>query len=578
MSTAPDDADPPAADQRAARAAVLDLPNDIKKLRNRAALLFVVINNAPLVLFGTDASGVIRFSRGKALEALGLEQDELVGQSVFDLYVNEPAVADSARRALAGELVTARLHLDGVVHETRFGPIRDRDGNIAGMLGVAIDITERARAEDDLERRALFDEVTGLPNRQAFRDAVDTEIGRQEAVAPFAVLDVGLDRFRDVNSTYGFDYGDRVLEQVGHRLGEALGDHALVAKLGGDEYGILVRHPSSIGSADALGAHVIAAFEEPVVVDDEPIAIEASVGIALYPGHGNSGDLLMRRANTALHVAKGATAAVAGYRRERDEPRINNVQLLRELREAIEDDQLLLHYQPKVRLSDGSVAGVEALIRWQHPTRGMLQPAAFIPLSERTGVVRRLAPWVIERALKRALTLQAGGRSALPIAVNLSARSFQDRALPDRVGGLLDLWGVPGQQLEIEITETAIMSDPERAREICARLRDLGIRIAIDDFGTGHSPLVYLQRLGVHAMKIDISFVRDLGRSAENQAIVQAIIDLGKRLEVETVAEGVEDAPTYERLLAMGCDQVQGFHVSCPMSGDDLLRWRDARN
>jgi predicted signal transduction protein with EAL and GGDEF domain len=362
-----------------------------------------------------------------------------------------------------------------------------------------------------------------------------------------------------------------LLQEVGPRLRAALRASDTVARLGGDEFAIVLT------GADAAGALLTArklrrVLEQPFLVEGHRLAVGGSIGIALYPEHGPDAGTLMRRADVAMYVAKRGGSGQAIYTAEQDEHSPARLTLTAELQQAIEHDQLFLHYQPIVCIETGAARHAEALVRWQHPQHGLLAPNRFIPLAEQTGLIVPLTKRVAALALRQCAAWQA---LSVPIgvAVNLSVRTLHDPQLPDTIAELLHDCGVPPASLNLEITESAIMSDPQGALRTLTRLHDMGVRLSIDDFGTGYSSLAYLKRLPVDELKIDRSFVQQMVTDNNDAVIVRSTIDLAHNLGLRVVAEGVEDRETCERLAALGCDLVQGYYLGRPMPAGDLGRW-----
>jgi diguanylate cyclase (GGDEF)-like protein len=416
---------------------------------------------------------------------------------------------------------------------------------------------------------ARHDVLTGLPNRTQFHQALGAAVEDGTATGVF-VLD--LDRFKEINDALGHPTGDRLLEQVGPRLRAALGPDALVARIGGDEFGVL--QPGLGDEADALlVAHsLLGALAEPFALGDTTLHTEASIGIALHPAHGTQVSTLVQRADVAMYDAKHAHTGAELYTEDDDPYRATRLMLLGELPRALAEDELVLHFQPKLCLSTGRPVGAEALVRWQHPTRGLLMPADFVPLAEHTGLIHDLTLWVLERALDQCRRWRDEGLE-LQVAVNLSAANLLDARLPNDVARLIVAAGVPPSALALEITESVAMTDPTRAREVLGVLRSMRVALSVDDYGTGHSSLAYLGRLPVTELKIDRAFVTGLARDATSAAIVRSTVELAHNLGLKVVAEGVEDAVALERLRAEGCDLAQGFLLSRPLPGDELTRW-----
>jgi diguanylate cyclase (GGDEF)-like protein len=430
------------------------------------------------------------------------------------------------------------------------------------------DITERKRAELALAHQALHDALTGLPNRVLLGDRLQQAIltsEREERELALLVMD--LDRFKEVNDTLGHHAGDRLLQEIARRLRAALRASDTVARLGGDEFAVVLP-----GSSDAPDAAVklIAALEAPVDLEGHTLALGASIGIALYPQHGQTVESLLRSADVAMYTAKRARSGVAIYAPDQDQHSVDRLGLLAELREALtRDDELVLYYQPKWDLRSGALAGFEALARWQHPRRGLLEPDQFIDLAEQTGLMRPLTLYLLEAALRQVRAWQQVGVH-LPVAVNLSPSSLQDIHLASEIERLLAEARVAPEWLEVEITEEAYMTHLEVAAATLARLRAMGVRVAIDDFGTGYASLVYLQKLPVDRIKIDRGFVRALLHDESQATIVRSLIDLGHNLGLEVVAEGVEDEATRAGLAALGCDYGQGYALGGAQPAADL--------
>jgi len=433
------------------------------------------------------------------------------------------------------------------------------------LLGTAV--KEKAAAD----HQALYDDLTGLPNRALFyrqvRELIGSGAGEQSAV-----LLMDLDHFKDINDTLGHDQGDLVLKEVSGRLQRAVGASDTVARLGGDEFGILLpRLPHGAGRHAA--EQVLKVLTPPVVVKGLDIDLQASVGVALFPEHGQDVDSLVQKADVAMYQAKAAAGSdYKVYTPERDPHSTQRLEMTGELRRAIKEGELVLHYQPKIDLQTRKVTGVEALVRWRHPKLGLLSPETFLPLAERSGLMKALTGEVLQMALRQCRTWRGTGID-LTMAVNVSAADLLDLQFPDEVESLLTHRGLAASALELEITESTILADPERAQAVLTRLHAMGVRLAVDDFGTGYSSLMYLKELPVDAVKIDRSFVRDMATKSDDEIIVRAIIDLARNLNLQVVAEGVENEATWNRLGALGCDLAQGYYLSPPLAEKELALW-----
>jgi diguanylate cyclase (GGDEF)-like protein/PAS domain S-box-containing protein len=532
-----------------------------------------------------DADGVILHANAVAEEIVGYQLDQMRGRSSAGLWkvvdkngaeqaptqrrVSRAAATGVAERNVTTCLIPPNgqrrwLMLNAV-------PVTDAEGRVQ-VVSSFIDITERKRAEDALAHQALHDDLTGLPNRILLHDRLDQTIAAaRRDDTPLALLLMDLDHFKEINDTLGHHSGDELLRQVGFRLAAAVRSDDTVARLGGDEFAILLPG-ADLASAQRVAASVLEALQAPVYLDGRALGVSASIGIALRPAHGDDADVLLRRADIAMYVAKRGATGYATYAPELDMHSPNRLLLMTELRNGIDHDELVLHYQPKVDLRTGEVAGVEALMRWRHPTRGLLAPDHFIPQAEQSGVVCLLSRWLL-RAVVRQSRAWTGTGLPLRIAANLSMRDLQEPGLANSIRDLLAEAGVEPDLLQLELTESTLMSDPKRAIEVLTQLRDLGVQVAIDDFGTGYSSLALLKSLPVHTLKIDRSFVRDVATDESDLAIVRATISLAHSLGLRVVAEGVEDAAACRVLAHLGCDEAQGYYFSRPLPIPALDAW-----
>ncbi len=423
------------------------------------------------------------------------------------------------------------------------------------------------------ERQALHDPLTGLPNRRMLiRDArarIETADDLNLGVALF-LLD--LDRFKEINDTLGHQVGDALLELVGQRLAAVVRPEDTVARLGGDEFALLVTDVGHWENAVEVAERVRAALAEPFRHDGMSFEIEASIGIALHPDHGHDFETLLKRADVAMYVAKERNTGIEIYSSETDRHSTIRLGMLAELRNALENNELELHFQPKADLRTGDVVGVEALLRWRHPERGMVPPDEFIPLAEQTGLMRAITQFVVDTALGQlAVWWQSGLR--VQAAVNVCARDLYDREFANFLRERLDHHGVPPRALMIEVTESVLMADPARAATTLLSLADVGVGVSLDDFGTGYSSLVHLKRLPVSEVKIDRSFVLRMDVNEDDAAIVRSIIDLASALGLRVVAEGVETQEAWDRLSVYGCDAAQGWYLAKAMPAEGVTAW-----
>ena len=434
-----------------------------------------------------------------------------------------------------------------------------------------------ARSAAEIEHLAYHDRLTDLPNRawlyQRLEQLIVTE---QKQRAPFTLLHLDIEHYRDVNEALGHQQGDALLRLIGPRLSESVGDSGTVARIGSDEFAVVL--PAADADA-AVGycEQIISAFARPFELSDLAVELQASIGIALYPGHGDDADSLMRRADMAVRAAKKSGTEFAFPAQDSEQGMVRRFTLTRDLRRAIENDELVLYCQPKLDIASGTICSAEMLARWNHSELGAISPTEFVAIAERTGLIKPLTYWVVKEATRHLHDFEQAGLD-LPLAVNLSVRNLHDPKLTERITGLCTTWGVTPARLQLEITESAIMEDHDGARDVLVRLHDLGFELHIDDFGTGYSSLAYLQSLPVDAIKVDQSFVRKMRINEDSRTIARSTIDLAHNLGLKAIAEGVEDQPTLNLLAEMGCDMAQGFYIARPMPVRDFYEWYDTRH
>jgi diguanylate cyclase (GGDEF)-like protein len=441
---------------------------------------------------------------------------------------------------------------------------------VAALLRAGLTFTEvQQLAESRLQART--DELTGLTNRRGFTERLAHAGGDSVDNEQFAVLILDLDRFKEINDSLGHQVGDDLLRLVGTRINGALRPVDLLARLGGDEFAVLLDGVDSVG-ATAVAKRVGAGLAEPFEVGGMTLHIGTSIGIAVYPDHAVHGAEILRRADLAMYAAKARRMGIAHYEPAVDEQASIRMDTIDALREAIRQSQLVVHYQPKLDLRSGAVTSVEALVRWQHPTRGLVYPDEFIPAAEQSGLIRPLTIEVLKRSLRQCRLWWDMGLD-VAVAVNLSASNLLDIELPAQVGMLLADANLPARALMLEITETTLMLDHLRSAEVLSALRRLGVRIAVDDYGTGYSSLAYLREFPVDELKLDKSFVVHLDEDPLAAAIVRSTIDLAHSLGLLIVVEGVETAKALEQVTIYGCDLAQGYHITPPQPGEALTEW-----
>jgi diguanylate cyclase (GGDEF)-like protein len=443
---------------------------------------------------------------------------------------------------------------------------------LAALVGVIIrtwltfrDLGALATAQE----QAMTDELTGLGNRRLLYTHTDERLAQATDSTSMALLLVDLDRFKELNDTLGHLVGDNLLVQIGARLRGALRPEDVLVRLGGDEFAALLAHPSDAKTAGIVARRMRKELEEPFLLDGIPVHVDASIGAAVYPSDGDDVSSLLRHADIAMYRAKTTRTSFQLYTHNENTDAREQLAIVGDLRRAIHEGELVVYYQPKASLTSGQITGVEALVRWQHPERGLLPPAEFIPAAEQTGVMRDLTAYVLDQALGDCARWRRLGRN-LSVAVNLSTVNVLDRDLPDQLQRLLDRHSVPGHLLRLEVTENVIMADPEHAESVLGALRGLGVFVSLDDFGTGYSSLANLTRLAVDELKIDRSFVSGMSNDPHHAAIVRSTVSLGHALGLQVVAEGVERQEEWEQLAQDGCDEAQGYLLSPPVPATQL--------
>ncbi|MGA2009994.1 MAG: EAL domain-containing protein [Solirubrobacteraceae bacterium] len=476
-----------------------------------------------------------------------------------------PAELFSALLTLVAVYIAVHLRTPGLV---LFGLVVIIFQYLVGEL-----LTSKRRSEL-LQRVATTDELTGLANRERFGDAVQERITVARATeAGFSVLLMDLDRFKEINDTLGHHYGDLLLSDLGPRLVEAIGEGGLVARLGGDEFGILLAEEADDPAVlDAALTRLLRCVSSPFAFDELALEVGASVGVARFPTDGEDSHALLRCADVAMYAAKDAQTDFKIYSAEQNQHSMRRLSVLSDIRHALASDQIVVHFQPIVDVGKRTVRGAEGLVRWEHPHHGLIGPGAFVATVEQTGLIGPLTRHVLERSISECARWRRDGRD-LSVAVNLSVRNLLDRDLPKRIERLLTTYALPADALQLEITESMLMSDPDRALATVGRLSELGVHLSVDDFGTGYSSLANLRKMPINELKIDRSFVSPMLRDESDLIIVRSTINLGHDLGLKIIAEGVEDGATLDHLAVLGCDLAQGYHLSRPLPADSFRAW-----
>ena len=451
-------------------------------------------------------------------------------------------------------------------------PVFDSSGAFTGYRGVGKDISERKQDEERIHFLANHDALTSLPNRAMFNDVLNLAIQNARRYnRNFAVLFIDLDRFKNINDTLGHEAGDRLLQEMGARLTQTVRTSDVVARLGGDEFVVLVQEVSEAKQVETVARKVLFTLVKPMVIQGQECRVTASIGICMFPAEAQDEHALMKNADIAMYRAK--EDGKNNYKFYSEEMNIHSFERLAletSLRRGLERSEFVLHYQAKLDLHTGKINGVEALVRWQHPDLGMVPPAQFIPLAEETGLIVQLGKWVLHTACAQSVAWLREGLPALHMAVNLSARQFADEDLVKDIAAALESTGLQPELLELELTESMVIQNTERAGRVLAEIKKMGVRLAIDDFGVGYSSLTHLKRFPIDTLKVDRSFIRDLPQNAEDKALTEAIIAMGKSLNLTVVAEGVETQEQQTFLRDRACDEMQGFFFSKPIPSDEF--------
>jgi diguanylate cyclase (GGDEF)-like protein/PAS domain S-box-containing protein len=559
-----------------------------KALRDSEVRARAVLQNVAdaIVTAGEDGIVIESFNRS-ARRLFGYREQEVIGQPlqliVAPSHHDDFSAAGQARRSLlnAKDLPpepteTLGRRKDGSCFPMEMDMSEMQIGDRSFTIACIRDISGRKAYVEALKHRTLHDDLTGLPNRTLFGDRLDRAIATADrSDDPCGVLLVDLDEFREVNESLGREVGSGLLQAVAERLRGAVRDSDTVARLGGDTFAILPSGETAMETAAVIAWKVRETLGQPFLIDGHIVGVRASIGIAFFPEHGDTTADLLRRADLAMHQAKRSGTGLAVYAMEPEDQIARRLTLLSDLRDGIGRDELLLHYQPKIELGAAPrTTGVEALVRWQHPTEGLLMPAQFMPEAERSELIEPLTKWVLNAALQQQHVWREAGLD-LTMAVNISARSLtRGSDLPDAVARLTDTWDIPPDKLILELTENALIDAD--LPDVLDLLHAMGERLAIDDFGTGHSSLVYLQRLPIDEVKIDRSFVTNLASVPSDAVIVRSTIDLAHNLGLTVVTEGVEDEAALHMLSEFGCDSAQGYFFSCPCPAEELTAWMRA--
>ncbi|MEN5303274.1 phosphodiesterase DibA [Pseudomonas sp. TWI628] len=550
--------------------------------RERLRMAAAVFDSTLEGVLVTDRQGLIVHVNRAFMRITGYQQEEVLGQRPSKFKSGRHGVpfyqqiyATLAEKGeWSGEIWNRRKSGEIYPQWQTICAIRDDSGELSHYVAVFSDISAIKHSEQELAYLAHHDPLTGLPNRLLFNDRAEQALAAAQAnKRGCALLLLDLDHFQSINDGLGHTIGDQLLKLVGERLGETVGSNVTLARLGGDEFGVLAENCQQVGQAGKLAQGIIERMREPFEFDGHRLFISASVGISLFPNDALSAEQLLRNADSALFKAKGnGRACYALYTEELTAHAQHRVETASELRRALAKDELRVFFQPVHDLFTTKMVGVEALVRWQHPQRGLVPPSDFIPIAERTGLIAEIDAWVLREACRQMVQWRVDGRALEFVAVNISSRLFGQRELYRQVADVLHETGLDPALLELEVTESAVMEDPEVALEQLHRLRELGLNLAIDDFGTGYSSLLRLKRLPVQKLKIDQGFVAGLPQDDDDIAIVRVIVALARSMGMQVHAEGIEQAEQARFLLEQQCQLGQGYWFGRPLPAAEL-RW-----
>lgn len=562
------------------RATLYDM-SERKQSEDQLRKLSSVIEQSHSAVLIANVNSEIEYCNPKFYQLTGYAPDEVIGQNPRLLQSGDTphqVYQELWKSLLAGETWRGELldrKKDGESYWClqTVTPIKNERGEITHYVSISEDISERKHSEEVIQRLAYFDPLTQLPNRSLFRDRLTQAILQaQRSGLSFALMYLDLDHFKNINDTLGHVIGDKLLKAVADRIKSQLRASDTIARLGGDEFAVIVFNIRQAQDSGRIAEQLIGAFSEPFVLEGHELFVTPSIGISLYPSDSCEAENLIKAADIAMYRAKErGRSNYQFFTPDMNALSLERLKLENGLRRALERDELLLHYQPKIDLANGNIIGAEALIRWQHPELGMIPPAKFIPIAEESGLIKPIGEWVLRTAIRQGKAWQDMGLPPMRIAVNLSSVQFRKSALTETVLGILQETGLSPCWVELEVTETMVMESPEQAAATLNALKSLGLWISIDDFGTGYSSLSYLKRFPVDTLKIDRSFVKDVTTDPDDAAIVKAIIGLAASLHMRVIAEGVENEQQFDFLREHQCDEIQGYYFSPPVPADDFV-------
>ncbi len=560
---------------------ITDMHSAQTRLHEREQLLRKIIETEPECVKLVDVDGNILEINPAGLAMLqSLDPSEVIGQSIVDFVGPEfkSRLQVVMRRVISGEPAMLEMEVIGIKGRTRrveshAAPLYGPDGRVSSLLMVTRDISDRADAESQVHYLAHYDLLTGLPNRALFRDRLLQAMAQAKRTSTLAaVMFLDIDHFKDINDSLGHAIGDQLLKEIAQRIRACVRETDTVARFGGDEFGLIQTNLNTVEGAADLADRVIASIGNTFIIEGHEIHTAASIGVTIYPFDDHNAEDILKNADMAMYKAKReGRGRYQFYIAELNKIIQQRTAIERDLRTALQKDQLRLHYQPQLDLITGQVVGVEALLRWQHPERGDISPVEFIPVAESTGLIMPIGEWVLRTACQQARAWQDAGLQPVRVAINLSAVQFRHKNLHETITQALTDSRLDPRWLEVELTESLIMKDVRTTIETLQNLHELGVQISIDDFGTGYSSLSYLTRFPINKIKLDKSFVRDVDKK-DGAAIAHTVITLGHSLNMKVMAEGVETVEQLRFLREHGCNEVQGYYFGRPMPASAIER------
>jgi diguanylate cyclase (GGDEF)-like protein/PAS domain S-box-containing protein len=557
-------------------------------LRRSEQLLKAFLNSIPDIAWLKDREGRFIIVNQPFGVAAGKDPGELIGKTDLDAWPRELAEkyrADDEEVMQSGRLKRIEEQLaspGGPVRwiETIKTPIYNEMGIVVGAAGISRDVTDRKRMEEEIRHMAQHDALTGLPNRRLFLDILQVELAQaRRHRSKLAILFLDLDHFKEINDTLGHEAGDNLLKEVSERFRKTTRESDTVARIGGDEFNMILADIGRIEDVSDIAVKIVDSLRKPIVISGHELHVTTSAGISMYPDDSGDSETLLRYADIAMYHAKeSGRNTFRFYNPSINVQTIERMKLARWLRQTIHHGELAVLYQPQIDIRSKKISYAEALVRWNHPERGLLEPRDFIPLAEETGFITSIDEWVLGTACSQAAAWKKAGLDGFCVAVNLSARQFQSPALVKMISGILTETGLPPGCLDLEVTESTAMRDVERSAAQLRELREMGVHISIDDFGTGYSSLNYLKKLPIERLKIDRSFIKDIVRDSDDRAIIGAVTSMAHKMGIKTVAEGVETEEQLAFLRDSECDEAQGFLFSRPVPAEQLRELVQAGN